>query len=243
MKSRFMIVLLSLILAAAATLGAALYIANLKSSITEGQKLVDVVVAKKSVEAGTSVAEAYASGSISVSKIPKQYVADGALKSNIGFSNRVLSASLVPGEQLTENKLKKTDESGIAFKVPEGMLGVSIAIDEVTGVGGKLQPGDRVDVIATFSPGPNAKDMTKVMLQNVEVLATSDAGAGEKDGGLIKGQSSGIGKKTVTLCVEPINAEKLVLAAEKGHIWLGLRHSGDNKTTQSSGQDIETVFR
>lgn len=241
MKSRFMVVLLSLILAAVATLGAALYIARLKSSITEGQKLVNVVVANKPIGAGTSVAEAYANGSIVVSKVPKQYVADGALKSNIGYGDRVLSADFAKGEQLTENKLKKTDESGLAYKVPEGMVAISISIDEVTGVGGKLQPGDRVDAIAALSPGPGNKDMTKIMLQNIEVLATSDSGTGEK-GGLTKGQSSGVGKKTITLSVSPADAEKLVFAADKGHIWLGLRHMGDDKSIQSSGRDVESIF-
>lgn len=243
MKSRFMIVLLSLAFAAAATLGAAYYIAKLKTSITEGQKLVEVVVANESIEAGTSVAEMVATGLLTVEKMPKQYVADGALKSAKDYSNRVLSSSVARGEQLNESKFRKVDENVLAFKLPDDMIAVSIAIDEVTGVGGKLQPGDKIDVIATFSPGPGDKDITKIMLQNIEILATSYSGTVDENGGLTQERQANAGKKTVTLAVLPSHAEKLVFAAEKGHIWLGLRNAGNTKLNQASGQTIETVFK
>lgn len=243
MRSRFIIVLLSLIFAAVATFGAAYYIAKVKASVTEGQELVEVVVIKKPVEAGTSVAEMIATGSVASERIPKQYVADSALLSTEGYSDRVLTTSLAAGEQLTDGKFKNLDDSGLAYKVPENMIAVSIAVDEVTGVSGRLQPGDKVDVIATFSPGPGDRDMTKVMLQNVEILATSYSGTGDNSDGITKAQQSGIDKKTVTLIMHPSHAEKLVFAVEKGHIWLGLRHTGDGKINQSTGQVVETVFK
>jgi len=154
-----------------------------------------------------------------------------------------LSSDLVKGEQLTRAKFKKETEAGLAYKIPEGHIAVSIAVDEITGVGGKLQSGNRVDVLATFSPSSD-KDMTKIMLQNVEILATPDATTGDKGGGFIKGgQQTSTGKRTVTLSVSSVNAEKLVFAAEKGHIWLGLRRSGDDKSDKSVMQTLETVFK
>lgn len=243
MKSRLMIVLISIVFAAVATAGAAYYIASLKSSVTEGQRLIEVAVAKKSVEAGTSMGEMIAGGFVSMQKIPRQYVAEGALTSTGGYSDKILASDLVKGEQLTDGKFKKENEAGLAYKIPNGQIAVSIAIDEVTGVGGKLQPGDRVDVLATFSPGSADKDKTKIMLQNVEILATPDAMAGDKGNGFVKGQQTGTGKKTVTLAVSPASAEKLVFAGEKGHIWLGLRRAGNDKLDKSNGQTLESVFQ
>jgi len=242
-KSRFLIVLLSLIFAAVATFGAAYYIADLRSSILEGQELVEVVAVKKPIEAGKTVAEAFATGSIATTKIPKQYVADGALETINGYSDRVFASALTQGEQLTESKFKTIKETGLSYKIPKDMIAVSIPVDEVTGVGGKLKPGDKVDIIATFSPGPGDRDMTKIMLQNIEILATSYSGTGEEEDGFVRERQSGVGKKTVTLAVFPAHAERLVFAAEKGHIWLGLRHSGDSKWNQLTGQTIETVFK
>jgi len=241
-KSRLTIVLLSIVFAAIATFGAAYYIADLKASITEGQELVEVVVAKKPAAAGSSVAEMYASGTIALQKVPKQYVAEGAISSITRYSDKAISSDLVKGEQLTTSKFKKVDQAALAYKVPENMVAVSIAVDEVTGVGGRLQPGDRVDVIATFSPGPGNRDMTKIMLQNIEILVAAGSDDASKNTGLVKNQQSSPGKKTVTLVLTPHQAEKLVFAAEKGHVWLGLRHTGNEKHIQPAGQTVETVF-
>ena len=243
MKSRFMIVLISLILAAGATVGAAYYIAQLRASLVQGQELVEVVVAKKSIDAGLTVVELFASGALASEKIPRQYVADGAITSIKDHSERVLSSDLGKGEQLTRAKLKRVDESGLAYRVPEGKIAVAIAVDEVTGVGGQLRPGDRIDVIATLSPGPGDIDTTRVMLQNVEILVTSDSQVGEQGDGFVKGHQSGVGKKTVTVAVTPAHAEKLVFAAEKGHVWFGLRHVANDAYEQTAGQTVQSVFK
>ena len=243
MKSRFMIVLISLILAAGATAGAAYYIAQLRASLVQGQELVDVVVAKKSIDQGLRVVELFASGALASQKIPRQYVADDAITSIKGNTERVLGSNMSKGEQLTRAKLKRVDDSGLAYRVPEGKIAVAIAVDEVTGVGGALRPNDRVDIIATLSPGPGDVDTTRVMLQNVEILATSDSGTGEQSDGFVKGGQSGVGKKTVTVAVTAFHAEKLVFAAEKGHVWLGLRHVANDGYEQTAGQTVQSVFR
>lgn len=243
MKSRFLIVILSLIFAVVATFGVGYYVIKVKASVVEGQELVEVVVAKKGIQAGTSIAEMVATGAIAVEKVPKQYVAEGALMSTDEYSTRAIASDLAKGEQLTALKLKKDDESGLTYRIPDGMLAVSIAVDEVTGVGGKLRPGDKIDIFATFSPGPGDTDMTKVMLQNIEIIATSDSGTGEKDPALMGAQRTGPGKKVITLAVLPGHAEKLVFASEKGHVWLGLRKANSDKQVQTSGQTITTVFK
>lgn len=243
MKSRFMIVLISLVLAAGATLGAAYYIAQLRSSLVKGQELVEVVVAKKPVEAGASVAELFAGGALATEKVPRQYVAEGAVASIKGYADRVVAVNLSKSEQLTRAKFKRIDETSLAHRVPEDKLAVAIAVDEVTGVGGRLNPGDRVDIIATFSPGPGDIDTTRVLLQNVEILATSASGPGDQGEGFVKGQQSSAGKKTVTVAVSLASAEKLVFAAEKGHVWLGLRQASSDAYRQTAGQTVQTVFK
>jgi pilus assembly protein CpaB len=55
-----------------------------------------------------------------------------------------------------KSQLRKSDllaegqASTLALKVHEGMRAVAISIDEVRGVGTAIQPGDHVDIIATF---------------------------------------------------------------------------------------------
>ncbi|MHB0977401.1 MAG: Flp pilus assembly protein CpaB [Candidatus Aquicultorales bacterium] len=241
MKSRFLIVLLSVVFATAATVGAAYYIGRLQAELVEGQTLVPVLVAKKSADAGTSGAQLAADGSIAVVKVPKQYVADDALISTQGVERSILAVGLAKGEQITAGKFKNQSETGLAFKVPEGMVAVSIAIDEMTGVGGQLRAGDEVDVFATFSPGPDGQDMTKIMLQKIGVLSAPEPAQAEQAGDILK-QQQPAGRKTVTLAVTPSQAEKVVFAAEKGHIWLSLRRSSDDTFPATTGRTVLTAF-
>lgn len=101
------------------------------------------------------------------------------------------------------------------------MVAISIPVGEVVGVSDKINPGDRVTVIATFTPGPGGSDVTRILLQNVEVLATSAEIQRTSKKPEI-GNASSLGKKTITLAVPPANAEKLVFAEEKGHVWIAL---------------------
>lgn len=243
LRSRVSVLLLSLAFALAATAGAAYYLMSLRASIVQGQTLVDVVTAKQPIQSGTAIAEAVAGGSLEISKVPKRYVAEGAVAAVDLRDARILSADLSKGEQLTENKLRKPDASALAYRVPAGMLAVSIEVNEVVGVGGDLRAGDRVDVVATFSPGPNGQDETKIALENVEILATGGFGSRQAgSAGLIGGSQSGIQKKTVTLAVSPIQAEKLIFSAEKGHVWLALRRAGDAEHLKTSGQTVRNIF-
>ncbi len=242
-RSRASVLLLSFAFALAATIAAAYYLTSLRASISRGQTLVDVVIAKQSIRSGTSVAKALATGSLAISKVPKQYVAENAIASIVPTDERILSADLAKGEQLTESKLRKFDASNLAFRIPEGMIAVAIEANEITGVGGELRSGDRVDVLATFSPGPSGQDETKIALENVEILATRGfAGREGGSAGLVGGSQSSIQKKTVTLAVSPSQAEKLVLSAEKGRIWLALRRAGDAEHPKTSGQTVRSVF-
>lgn len=243
MKSRLKIVLAAIFLAAVATAGVALYIGRLQAAVNDGQKLVGVLVASRPIAAGTSVTEMQASGTLGTQQMPKRYIAEGALTSLSGYGDRVLAVDLAKGEQVTTADFKKANESGLAYKVPKNSIAVSIPVDEQTGVAGKLQPGDHVDLLGTFSPGPGGKDMTKIMLQNIEILATPSAETASSQNSFTKGQTTTTsGKKTITLAVSHAQAEKLVFAAEKGHIWLGLRQSDNNSVAPTSGQTVESVF-
>lgn len=242
MKSRLMIVFVSFVCAAVATFGVAYYIAKLKSSVTEGQRLVDVVIAKKTIEEGYSVAELFANGSIAVVRMPKQYIVEGAIKSVAGNGDKVIGVALSRGDQVTGSKFKRADEVGLAQKIPDNMMAVSVAVDEVTGVGGRLKTGDRVDVLATVDSGTGDDGMTKIMLQDIEVIAVPNSENGEKGNGLMGGQQTASGKRTITLAVYPYQTEKLVFASEKGHIWLGLRCVGNRNKPKTAGQTIKTLF-
>ena len=111
--------------------------------------------------------------------------------------------------------------ASIAALLPDGMRAASVAINDVSGVAGFVQPNDSVDVLITRSvPGAagNAQ-VSDVLLQNVRVIAI-DQQARNADG------TPKIAK-TATLEVNPLDAQKLALAQTVGTLSLVLRKPGE----------------
>lgn len=245
MKSRFFLVLVAIVLAFLATAGSAIYLQSLKAEVGRGSAMVKVLTAQKSIGPGVSVEEMLNKNLVSFTPIPRRYVARGAVTDPQGLSQKVLVVPLSKGEQLTDHKIREARGAGIAFRIPKGMVAVAIPVDDIVGVGGQISIGDKVTLIATFSPGPGGPDTSRVLLQNIEVLATSASsgasGSAQKTG-LSQG-GSGLAKRTVTLAVSAPDAEKLVLSEEKGHVWLTLQPAGEGQSSQTSGQTVETVFQ
>jgi pilus assembly protein CpaB len=105
-----------------------------------------------------------------------------------------------------------------------------VKVNEVIGVAGYVLPGTRVDVVATVSPTQQPIDMTsKVILTNVQVLAAGTKIERDTERG------KPIAVSVVTLLVDPIESEKLTLAANEGKIQLALRNPLDKATPVTRG--------
>lgn len=136
----------------------------------------------------------------------------------------------------------RTAAQGLTFVIDEGMRAVTVALDPISGVGGFVVPGDRVDVLATFQHGEVAT--TKTILQNVRILAINEVatraeataggqqqqqqtdqpeGSESADGGAPSIQTV----KNATLAVTPEEAQMLILSAYKAAIHLVLRPRED----------------
>ena len=81
-----------------------------------------------------------------------------ALKSYPGAApypvGKVAMVGIVPGEVIINNMLAtNTLSSGLSARVPADMFAMAIPINQVTGVNGSIEPGDRVDLVI---PGGNA---------------------------------------------------------------------------------------
>ena len=185
MKSRLAMVITALILAALATIGAMIYIQSINARIKEGATPLNVLIAKQPVREGTSLQDLKDQDLTEIERIPKRYVVEGAYSDLSQIDGEILTTSLSVGEQLTSSKFRKKSQAGLSYQIPEAMLAISIPVDEVIGVSDQIKQGDRVDVIATFSPGPGGADMSKTLLQNVEVLSASANNADSKSAGRV----------------------------------------------------------
>jgi pilus assembly protein CpaB len=153
---------------------------------------------------------------------------------------------------------------GLAFVVPAGMRAIAVSVDEITGVGGLILPGDRADVIAVISDQADANNPINrvvTVLQDVEVLAVAQSaqepvppadeeaaaqaetdGASTTSGQLPEDAAPQPSARTVTLALTPEQVQLLALVQEEGSIYLSLRHFGDNAQPKLPVIDLSAIF-
>lgn len=89
---------------------------------------------------------------------------------------------------------------------------VSIAVNQVTSVGGNVRPGNRVDVIVSYED-EEGYGVTEMLLQDVEVLAVSSLLPPVEEGGLGPSRFLPTGElmsdATVTFALDPQQAMQL----------------------------------
>jgi pilus assembly protein CpaB len=137
---------------------------------------------------------------------------------------RALITNVVQNEPILSSKLAPREAgAGLPATIPVGMRAVSVAVNQVIGVAGFVQPGTMVDVIAVGSPeGSSNMMLAKTVLENVKVLA-----AGQQVTQDAQGKPHTV--PVVTLLVTPEQADKLTLAATEARIQLALRNTIDTK--------------
>jgi pilus assembly protein CpaB len=113
----------------------------------------------------------------------------------------------------------------ISATLPKDKRAVAIRVNDVAGVAGFVLPGDSVDVMLTRQPvvasGGQAEQVTDTIVENVRVIAADqNANDTSKDPQL---------SKTVTLEVDPVQAQKLALAGQVGTLSLALRNAANRE--------------
>ena len=126
---------------------------------------------------------------------------------------------IAAGEVLTAKALAAgTSRLSTAPLLNPAMRALSVPVDEITGVGGLLYPGDRVDVFLTRLPD-EAMPHAELLAQDIRVLAVGmDMNIAREKPGVVK---------SAALELTPAQAQKLTLAAATGTIRLALRRFGD----------------
>ena len=168
--------------------------------------------------------------------LPQRLVPPQAVQNVSQIEGRVVNMPLSRGEPIILTKLApEGTAAGLGGLLKPDMRAYTIKVDDVSGVAGFLQPGDRVDILMTLSmPDKTGEKFSKVVLQDIMVLTAGkvwqQAGSGEPKS-----------VNTVTLEVTPQQSEVLNLASAQGKIHLSLRNRTNkaiaptNATTPISG--------
>jgi len=167
------------------------------------------------------------------SSLPVGYFPDSA-----SLEGRVLLSPVKAREPILESRLAPTTmkTGGVAAVVSPKKRAVGVRVDRVIGVAGFIHPGNRVDVLVTITSQEVKQPVTKIVLENILVLAAGpeveQKGKGEKPAQV----------DVITLEVTPEDAEKLAMSVTQGKIQLALRNFSDNEDVLTKGITIPALL-
>lgn len=166
--------------------------------------------------------------------------------------NLVTRTRVPKGNQLTQSSLiSLSPESGLSVKIPPGYRGAILPIDQEMKI--LIKPGDRVDVLVTFDALMNdgrKEKVTATILQNVLVIAVgTNLGQGMnakqfKNLGDKEEKSAAFSEKaSVSLALNPNEAQYLALAIKQGDTTVIMRGLGDAEMHPMEMASFRKLFR
>lgn len=198
-------------------------------------EMVEVWTAAQDVYRGQLIDEPQ----LSAMRFPAKLVPDWAFTDKAELVGRVAKNTTFAGEIFhTAGLMPPGSRPGLP--VPEGVRAVAVKIDESSGVDYHLEPGSRVDVVASFQVRENNRQQTiaRTVLENVEVAAvgqrTTAVTQTEEDGS----PTTDVRKvRAVTLFVPPDKVPTLLLAENRGRIKLSMRSDGGDAEAGTLSKD------
>ena len=186
----------------------------------------NMVVAARPLPVGTILSEEHVrSLAWTGGPLPIGYI--GSPQEVVG---RGLMGNLQENEPLLESKLApKGAGGGLPIIINEGKRGLTMRVNEVSGVAGFVTPNTRVDVLLTMEDRNAAGEpATRIIMQDMRVLAAGQSIQPDAEG---KPQPVPV----VTFLVTPEQAETLALASGQGSIQLALRNQLDTMEVKTNG--------
>ena len=114
------------------------------------QAPIELIVASKDVKEGTVLDAA----SLATAQVPEKFAQPYVARAPRDVLGMVTIAPIAKNEQVLLNKVRRPEDAPAGMTLssltPEGKRAVTIGIDAITGVGGFVGPGDKVDILWTF---------------------------------------------------------------------------------------------
>lgn len=208
-------------LALAVGLLASYYVFNTLKGTSRGhEQMVMAVVAAADIPIGSKLTDR----DVTLAPFPRASLPSRAYSRVAQVRERGVVLPISKGDFVLPDKLAAEDAgAGLPALIPQGMRAVSVRVNDVVSVAGFVQPGTRVDVLATGLPGTGNEAQTNTVLENVAVIAV---GRSLMDR-LVSGETQN--SPVITLLVSPDDAQKLTLASQEGRIQLALRNPLDTR--------------
>ncbi len=238
----------ALVLALLSTVVLVKYVQGAKERALAGEDLVNVLVVKKDIKAGTLAADL--TESVVAEQVQAKIKATNAVTSFAQIDGLITAVDLVEGEQLLTTRFVNAASfqgaRSASVRIPEDANEVTFKLTPERALGGQLRPGDTVSVVASFEPFDNeavdpatgdlrqlakSPNTSHILLNNVVVIRiqfpeNANTSSKEKNGIAVAPTEDIL----VTLAVDQPSLERAVFAAEFGKIWLSYEPKTANAT-------------
>ncbi len=194
---------------------------------------VNIVVAASDIPIGAKIRPAMLKlASWSAGSVPA-----GAFTNTAALANAYARTEFLAGEPIIRQRIFSGGQADAVMPllIPRGMRAMSVPVDAVSDIAGFVKPHTRVDVLVAISGNdPNSHPFSKIVLQDVQVLAVAqELGAGKDKPKVVR---------VVTLLVTPHQAERLTLASRQGTLRLAMRNYTDTAIVATAGSDLADLL-
>lgn len=228
-RYRYPLVLLISLLCAVAAIWLAKNYLDLKEReilerISARQKMVEVVVAKRNLPAGSEIS----ADTMSARPIPEEYLPDGAIRPG-GFSavtGLYTSAPIGSGKPLIRHNIQDISRvEKFSDLLAPGQRALTLEVNGISSVEYMLEAGDVIDLAIRGKKG----DAFVPLLERVTVLATGKVTTADP-------RSPGMYKKaeyqSITIAVDSSKVASILLAEGRRELVFLLRNEGDKATSR-----------
>lgn len=198
-----------------------LYVKGINDRATQGQELVEVLVATDTIDAGETMSAAQAAGKVELKKIVKDSVVDGALSSTKSIEDDVALGTIYPGEQIIAKKFGAPGAQEV-LPIPDDLMAISVELTDPERVAGFVNPGSYVAIFMSLDPkliraDGSALDLAQYTSMIVPKVQVIGVGATTSQTRTTKSKEGGstteeVPKTILTLAVNQDQAEKIIFA-------------------------------
>jgi len=200
-------------------------------------KLVPAYVIAKPIPRTLTGAEAVSGGYVEKKKVPAEFRPSSAVTNISAIRDRAAGTNLPTGEVVVSGMFVSpgTIASVAAETVPKGDVAISVSVDQVHGVAGLIQPGDKVDILVNLNGAQETYLYQAVPVLAVGTTLVPAPGTTSSGAQTTATQSSNV----ITFAVTPDAAARIALANSNGGgvtggIYLALEAAGNPPTSPTT---------
>ena len=179
--------------------------------------MVTVVAAKVRIPAKTKLNPTFITNAVELKEINASAAPTDVFTSVASLADKFTSITILPGDIFTKERLlDKNTVPNLSFAIPAGRRAYSVTVDNIKGVSGFIQQGDLVDIVAFFRPPAPEEAKSRVVLQDLPVLAVGKSFDFDTNTASNTPSIAATKFEVVTLAVTPNEVEALSYLVNSG---------------------------